>query len=209
MADSSNLNQVQKKAFLSTVNDGITEIFIGTMLFIAGIMFFNIYTEFIIAFFIVLIRLSWPKISKKIKEDYIYPRIGYVELRPNHRVKLKQYHMLFAVVMTISIITFFILVFIEDLTIDATLKYVPLIVGCSLLGKSLYYYIFSSKWNYLLLGLCSLSLAIAFILLPFSSGKYHIIFYAWFQSALTLIFGIRKLSRFMKSNPIIEEIEEV
>ena len=205
MSEPLNMAEIQRRAFLSTLKDGTDEIFRGLLLFIGGILFFNIYSLIIGDFLIIFFLVQWPRISRKIKEQYIYPRIGYVELRSDHEARLKRYHIFLVFSISISIVLFFVFVYFNGWNIATTFTYVPIIIGGALFGKSLYFCIFSGEWNYLILGLVSVFMVPIFIVIPFTIAQYHTIFYAWSQAILMTFTGIWKFRRFLYEDSINEE----
>jgi hypothetical protein len=199
------MTDIQRKAFFSTLKDGTTEIFQGLLLFIAGILFFNIYTAILGCLLIVFLRLQWPRISQKVKEQYIYPRLGYVELRSDHKAQLKRYHILFDCIIIISILIFFLCVYFNEWSIATTFRYTPIIIGGVLFGKTLYICIFSRKWDYIILGLTSILMIPIFIVFPFAIAQHHTIFYAWTQAILMTVTGIWKYRGFLHEDSINQE----
>ena len=199
------MTDIQRKAFFSTLKDGTTEIFQGLLLFIAGILFYNIYTAILGCLFIVLLRLQWPRISQKIKEQYIYPRLGYMELRRDHKARLKRYHILFDCIIIISLLIFFLSIYFNGLSVATTFRFTPIIIGGVLFGKSLYICIFSGKWNYAILGLASILMIPIFIVFPFAIAQYHTVFYAWTQAILMTFTGIWKYRVFLHEDSIDQE----
>ncbi|MFX0108726.1 MAG: hypothetical protein ACFE7R_10600 [Candidatus Hodarchaeota archaeon] len=204
MSEPPSMVEIQKRAFFSTLKDGTTEIFQAFLLFIAGIGFFNIYSAFLGIFLIVLLRLQWSRISRKIKEQYIYPRLGYVELRSDHEARLRRYHILLGLSIAVSVLLFFILVYLNGWNIATTFTYTPILIGGALFGKSLYICIFSGKWDYMILGLVSILFATIFIVLPFPIAQYHTILYAWTVAIILALTGIWKFRKFLHENSIIE-----
>ncbi|MFX1561141.1 MAG: hypothetical protein ACFFBL_11185 [Promethearchaeota archaeon] len=205
MPEPPSMIEIQRRAFFSTLKDGTVEIFQGLLLVIAGVGFFNIYTAFLGVFLIIFLRLQWPKISRKIKEQYIYPRLGYIELRSDHEERLRKYHILLGLSISISVILFFMLVYFNGWSIATTFTYVPIIIGGALFGRSLYFCIFSGKWNYLILGLVSIIMVPIFVVLPFPIAQYHTILYAWTQAILMTFTGIWKFYKFRREDSINEE----
>ncbi|MFW9913332.1 MAG: hypothetical protein ACFFEU_12725 [Candidatus Thorarchaeota archaeon] len=206
MPEPPSMAEIQRRAFFSTLKDGTVELFQGLLLFIAGIGFFNIYSAFLGLFLIILLRLQWPRISRKIKEQFIYPRLGYVELRSDHEARLRRYHILLGASISISVVLFFVLVYLNGWNIATTLTYTPIIIGGALFGRSLYFCIFSGKWNYLILGLVSILMVAVFIILPFPMPQDHTILYAWSQAILMTLTGIWKFRRFQQDDSIVEEL---
>jgi hypothetical protein len=206
MSEPPSMAEIQRRAFFSTLKDGTTEIFQGLLLFIAGVGFFNLYSAFLGLFLIIFLRLQWPRISRKIKEQYIYPRLGYLELRGDHETRLRRYHILLGSSIAVSVLIFFVLVYLNGWNIATTLTYTPIIIGGALFGRSLYFCIFSGRWGYLILGLVSILMAAIFIILPFPMPQDHTILYAWSQSILMTLTGIWKFRRFQQEDSIVEEL---
>ncbi|MBU1049958.1 hypothetical protein KKG90_08060 [Candidatus Bipolaricaulota bacterium] len=68
------IDTVQTRAMQATARDGITEMFLGGMLLVFGVLF---YLETLLAALGVLIPLGLNPLGKLLKRKYVYPRIGY------------------------------------------------------------------------------------------------------------------------------------
>ncbi len=194
--------QIQKMAFLSGIKDGLIEISIGIMMFIVGLTFLNIFFIILLA----ILRILWKKIRQKIKIAWIYQRIGVVELNFDYKKQLKRYSLYFALVQSAALILLFVIVYFINWKIDTLLTYVPIIICAGLIGEALYFCMFSGKRNYAWVGIISIALAISFILYPFPSGLDHTVYYAWTEALFMICVGMIKFRRFLRKNPIIQEM---
>ena len=71
------INSVQMKAMQATTRDGISEILLGSMLLVFGVLF---YFATPLAAFGALFPLVLNPLGKLLKRRYVYPRIGYAKV---------------------------------------------------------------------------------------------------------------------------------
>lgn len=199
------LNQIQKRIFKSTLKDGLVEIFQGLLIILCVLIL--IYYYFVIV--IIALNLLWKKISNRLKERYIFPRMGYLELADNHQLRMKQFHIIFITMMIFSIIGFFIFVLVNDIGAIESIQYIPVTMGIGFLGKSFYYYIFTGDWKYVIIGIFACLFACLFVFLPFLHSIDHLFYCGMIFSSLFLVVGTMKFLRFIHNNPLtnFEEID--
>jgi len=155
------------------------------------------------------LNLLWKKISNGLKQKYIFPRMGYLELEDNHQLRMKQFNIIFATIMIFSIICFFIFVLMNDIGAIESIQYIPVIMGIGFLGKSFYYYIFTGDWKYIIIGIFACLFACLFVSIPFLHSTDHLFYCGMIFSPLFLVVGILKFLRFIHNNPLtnFEEID--
>lgn len=206
----SEMNKVtllQKKLLYSTLRDGLRELFQALLMFLCILMFINLYTQFIFGIIVILLAILWPKFYKYIKMEFIYPRIGFIDFLPNHQSKMKRYRTTTAIIIILSFVSFFLIVILQDWTINNTMKYLPIFVGGVIFARSLYYYILTGQWQYTLLGfVCWLS-AFGLYLLNIAEGRFYPMIYCSFQSLLYFLIGSWKYHHFIKNNPKLADQE--
>jgi len=204
MLEDKGLNQIQKKIFKSTLKDGLVEIFQGLLIFLCVIVLIQYYFVFII----IVLNLLWKNISNRLKQKYIFPRMGYVELADNHQLRMKQFNIIFATTMIISIICFFIFVLMNSIGAIELFQYIPVMMGIGFLGKSIYYYIFTGVWKYLIIGIFACLFSCLFVSMPFLHSTDHLFYCGMVFSTLFIVVGITKFLRFIHNNPLtnFEEI---
>ena len=205
MLEDKGLNQIQKKIFKSTLKDGLVEIFQGLLIFLCVLGVIQYYFFFIIVIFLFL----WKIISKRLKHKYIFPRMGYLELKDNHQLRMKQFNIIFATMMIFSAICFFIFVLMNDIGAIELFQYIPVLMGIGFLGKSFYYYIFTGDWKYIIIGILACLFACLFVSMPFLHSTDHLFYCGIVFSPLFLVVGITKFLRFIHNNPFtnFEEID--
>lgn len=195
-----NLEEIQKKIFYSTLQDGTSEIFQSMLLGLSTLLFINLYTELIFAFMIFFFLILWKKTKKKLKNKYILPRIGYVDLHPDHKRKIDNYHKIFLFIVILVITIYFISIIINGLSVDKTLQYLPIIIGGVLLGRSTFFYIFTGKLYYLIQGGLCFSLGLIIPFLSFTTGRINAIIFCGYCFITYLLLGVYKLRIFIKTN---------
>ncbi|WP_371806094.1 hypothetical protein [Candidatus Lokiarchaeum ossiferum] len=200
---------LQKKIFYSTIRYGIRELVQAVLLFFATFLFINNYTPLIFAAVIFLGVFLSPKIDKYIKMELIYPRVGFIELLPSHKRILKNYKKIGVIVFIITYILFFLIVFLQNWTIETMLKYLPIFICIIFIGRAIYTYFLTKRWQSLLVGALSGIFTISLYLIPLSEGRFFPMVFSLSHALLFLIVGGWKFWNFLKANPISVEEEEI
>jgi MFS family permease len=86
MSQSLDLKEVEQRVLQSVYQDGLMEIFLGGFLLMFGVLF--AIRSRLASFSVLLIFLLNPLLERA-KKRYIYPRIGYVKLRPEKQADTK------------------------------------------------------------------------------------------------------------------------
>ncbi len=200
MIEKINLKEIEKKAWTSTFEDGITDIGIGLILVVSTIcQMFDDVRFYLYALFIV------PALFITAAKKYITtPRIGLVKFS---RERNKKRYMLF-LVMTTAI------VFLLILTTKGLLQKLPmtpLIVGSIvfIICSSIAYFLNFNRM-YIYAVLFTLSFALNEITIA-NTGVIASGAYAWLISAIILIvIGFVYLVRFLKKYPLpVKEVSDV
>ena len=123
MTDQLDFQEVEKRVNQAVYQDGLLEVFLGAFLLIIGVLF--VADSKLVAFGVLLMFLfSW--LLERIKKKYVYPRIGYVKLRPEKEADPKGIVLvaLIAVVVQMGVLAIFVLVMGIDLGSEAFMQYV-------------------------------------------------------------------------------------
>ncbi|HEC95521.1 MAG TPA: hypothetical protein ENI50_00680 [Euryarchaeota archaeon] len=198
------LKKIEQKAYHESVRDGLAEIFWG-ITFIAATGYFLIRGFSI--FMILLVLVIIPIARKKLKEQYVYPRIGYAKLREDGLKEIAGI-LLYMTGVVIVMATAFFLVY-DDLTnSDLWLKWSPMFFGAILTGAYLDICRRSgNRWYY---GIAVLALVsgVTLSVLEFASLKTSIIVYLPFMGTVLILTGSVLFRRFLKNNPVREETSD-
>jgi hypothetical protein len=198
------ITQIQQMAFISTVRDGTELIIISILLLISGFAFMSIYTQFILPFIILILLKIWKNISWKIKIKYVFPRLGYVKLMEDHEKLINRSQYIFTSIIISSTVIMIYISYLSGISIDSVLRNVPLVVGSSLLARSIFYSIFSGKKYFLILGVFEFILSIIFLTISFESGMNALITFLFITSTILFIVGVFIFIEFIKKNKIVE-----
>jgi len=194
--------QIQQKAFFSSIKDGLIEIQMGFCFIFIALMVQNIY--FVIGIFVS--NILWKNLSKRLKERYIYPRIGFVEFSPDHKEKLKRFYRFLYGYIILTMGLLFLIVYLDEWKASNVFHYLPLMIGMILLGKSLYYSYFSGEWKKIWIGIFDLILGISFIIIPFSSDLDHTYIFAWIEAGLLFFYGEYQFHHLIRKNSSLKEM---
>lgn len=195
MTQAIDLKELEKKAWTSTFEDGITDIGLGLLLLAATIcQIFNESSPYLYPLFIV------PALFIIIAKKYItVPRMGLVKFS---RERTRKRYMLI-LVMTISIVFLLILTVIGSLQ---QLPMAPVIVGAIvfIIPCSIAYF-WNWDWMYLYAVLFTLSFALNEITIA-DTGVIASGAYAWLISGIIMIvIGVVYLVRFLRKYPLPAE----
>ncbi|MDO8125244.1 MAG: hypothetical protein Q6364_12815 [Candidatus Hermodarchaeota archaeon] len=104
MNESINLQQLERKAYLSYHQDGVIDIFIGSAIVTFGLFLLPWVVEYLWMAFSSL-SIIWVLIYAGVKRAFTVPRIGYVEFKKHRRSRV----MLIAVLLFIINLVFFLI----------------------------------------------------------------------------------------------------
>ena len=199
------LSLLQKKMFYSTIRYGVKELMQASLLFLATFLFINQYTSIIFAVVIFVCLFLGKKLTKYIQKEFIYPRVGFIELLPSHKKILRYYKKVGIITAIITYILFFVIVFTQDWTIEMTMKYVPIFVGVIFIGRAIYGYFLTKRWQSLMIGGISGILTLMLYLIQFSEGRFYPMVYSLSQAILFSIVGGWKFRNFLSNNPKVTD----
>jgi hypothetical protein len=123
MTDQLDFQEIEKRVNQAVYQDGLLEVFLGAFLLILGVLF--IVDSKLVAIGILLMFLfSW--LLERVKKKYVYPRSGYVKLRPEKEADPKGIVLvaLIAVVVLVGVMAIFVLVMGPDQGRQAFMRYI-------------------------------------------------------------------------------------
>jgi len=107
------MDNVEMKAMRATIRDGITEMLLGIMLLVFGVLF---YFASSLAALGVLLQPLLPLLGKLLKRKYVYPRIGYAKVAKDpHAARGIIWTAIIAIVFILSALGVFVLTLGYDL----------------------------------------------------------------------------------------------
>ena len=210
MAENVDLKELEKKAYKSTFQDGVWDIYIG-MLFIGwSFRYFGIVFNSIIGLTIIIsyytLTVFFFYIAKKF---IIVPRMGFVKFGPKRKAD-KRKLMIFASINTIVLLIFFLLTLagiFEYFQFDVII--VPLLIGVCFIWLPLSVVAYFLKYNrlflYSLLG--GLSFILSELLYPFLGFPLNDFLLFGTSGGVIIIIGIIYFTLFLKKHPLSKKEE--
>jgi MFS family permease len=205
MSHNLDLKEIERRVHQSVFQDGLMEIMMGGFLLVVGALF-AISMKWILLPSLLVIFLGNPLLERA-KKRYIYPRIGYVKLRPEKEADPKGIAMAAIVFVVILLGSGLLTLAIgKDRGWAFWFKYfLPgstgfmLAIGPFWLGET-----YGVRRGYVFAVLFLLS-GIVIPVLGIASGYEAIGFECLLVGVISLISGVIMFTRFLRNNPVVPE----
>jgi hypothetical protein len=197
------LEKMEQKAYRESMQDGLTEIFLGILLVGMGILFYV--ESFFPALFAVFVIFFFPRILERLKRQYTYPRIGYAKLHadPPKTIALGifSYMLIVAVVMVVVLFVIF-----SGISADLWYRWTPTFMGAMLTGA--FIYLAGKSGDARNYGIAALGLVTGIVLsvYTFESMWTGLIVYLLFMGSLFIGLGLVRFVYFVHTFPVKEEV---
>lgn len=205
MSQNLDLKEIERRVHQSVFQDGLMEIMMGGFLLVIGALF-AISMKWILLISLLVIFLGNPLLERA-KKRYIYPRIGYVKLRPEKEADPKGI-VVAAIVFVVILLGsgLFTLAIGKDQGWAFWFKYFfpgstgfMLAIGPFWLGET-----YGVRRGYVFAVLFLLS-GIAIPVLGIASGYEAVGFECLLVGVISLISGVIMFTRFLRNNPVVPE----
>jgi len=197
------LKKIEQKAYRESMQDGLTEIFLGILLVGMGAYFAVKLT----VVFIVLFALFAPRFLEKLKRKYTYPRIGYAKLHEDPPRKTARgifsYMLLVIVVMVVALFIIF-----GDISADLWYRWSPTLMGAMLTGGLIYLADKSADPRYYGIAVFGLVAGGVLSVYRFESTWTGITVYLLFMGSCFFGLGLIRFVHFLYEYPVQEEITD-
>jgi hypothetical protein len=199
LTDKINLDEMERNAWREANSDGIMEILLGILLFfLAGAWAENF------SVFLAFIPIFGNKVIERLKARFTYPRIGYVELRPEDGKSLG-WGMLGYVLAVTAIMSLMITFFYGgDLGGADVYRWVPLFIGALFTGGMIYLHGKSGDPLAYVYALVAVVVGGVFTIYELGPSMRGTEFYLLFLAGFFLVAGVIRLLTFMRRNPVLE-----
>jgi len=196
------LKEMEQKAYRESMRDGLTEIFLGIVLAGAAAMYGK---PPLVAAFVAFYILFVPRTFERLKRRYTYPRIGYAKLHTDPPKKtaygIFSYMLVVAVVLVVALLIIF-----GDITYDLWYRWLPTFMGAMLTGAFIYVADKSGDPHYYGLGVFGLAVGVVLSIYGFESARAGIVVYLLFMGAGFFGLGLTRLTYFLHTHPVLEEV---
>ena len=200
MSDKINLKEMEKNAYKLMNKDGLMELLMGAILFVASSTFGgNSSLGAFLGLYVIFIR----QIVEGFRKKYTYPRIGYLKLPDNDGKKIGTGIFTFMGATMLALLVFIYLLY-GRFSGELLYKWLPLLVGLIFFGGLQYHYGKSGDKLALVYTIIALGLGLVFSLRDFQEQLGAVQFYTLSLSAFFVIAGILRFYKFRKDHPILE-----
>jgi hypothetical protein len=199
------LRKIEQKAYRESMQDGLTELFLGILLIGMGFLF--VVRSSLSAFFAVFVLLFFPRLVERLKRRYTYPRIGYAKLHADPPKKtalgIFSYMAIVAVVMVAALFVIF-----SGISADLWYRWTPTFMGAMLTGAFTYVVGKSADRRYYGIAIFGLVAGIILSVYGFESGSMWtgLIVYLLFMGSCFVGLGFVKFVYFLHTCPVREEV---
>lgn len=205
MTKLSDLSELEQDTYRSTMKDGLMEFFLGMTLLILSNVY---YSPVSFSLMVLCIIIIFPKASEKIRERYVYTRIGYVKVKTDTEFEGVQFIIFMVTIFGLAAIVILLMPNAYDDT-DNLYRIWPFILGMVMFGPALHLQDKTGKDRYLLMGVLPtisglLITTLSVIDEPWTKFEGIRIF-SIFWGLISLIYGAIMYIRFIKSHPIMED----
>lgn len=198
------IEKLQQQTFQKYNQDGITEILFGVVLYMLALVYRSVAFLGLAVSFIIF----GPTVILKLRNKYIYPRLGYAKVKfaqiTARRVVILAF--IFIGTLIVEIISMY---FIENTLLNLVIwqKWLPLFFSSIILVYSLEMIRYSGKKKYISIYFLALFWGLFISLLPLgmSDPIDPFAIYSLLMGIFWLIFGYIRLRKFIKKNPVLQE----
>ena len=204
MDEKIDLRDIEQRAWRVYMEDGLVEIMIGVVLFLASGAFHTSST--------VVFLVFWPifgqNIIEAIRKRYTYPRIGYVKLQSDDPKKTARGMFLYMVaVIAIMAVVLYLLFGSGTWAPYLLYQWLPTFVGAMLVGAMTYTKSKSGDARYYAYALVAIAIGVAFSLHRFEPVKMGVTLYLLLLSGIMIVTGLARFVVFLRNHPLPLEPE--
>jgi uncharacterized membrane protein HdeD (DUF308 family) len=205
MDEKINIREIQQKIYRDSMRDGVTEMITGVLLLCASLMFVN--SGFTVLYLFSMIYLN--KGMQRIRERYIHPRTGYVELKKEE--PKKTVGGIFLYFFAVGLLMYAALYLAEGAlpSSDALYRWTPTFIGLMFLGAMIYLREKTGNTAVLAWAAYAIAVGIVFSVYGFSSPKDGVTLYTMLMGVSFLLVGFYKFRSFLTTHSVIQEMDEV
>ena len=204
MDEKIDLKDIEQRAWKVYMQDGLVEIMIGVIFFLASGAF---HTSSSVVFLVF-----WPifgqNIIEAIRKRYTYPRIGYVKLQSDDPKKTAGGIFLYMVaVFAIMVVVLYLLFGSGTWAPYLLYQWLPTFVGAIFLGAMTYTKSKSGDARYYAYALVAIAIGVAFSLHRFEPVKMGVTLYLLLLSGILIVTGLARFVVFLRNHPLPTEPE--
>jgi peptidoglycan/LPS O-acetylase OafA/YrhL len=204
MNEKIDVKKIQQKIHRDSMRDGVTEMLLGVLLLFASLMFVN--SGFTVLYVFSAMYLN--KGMQRIRERYIHPRTGYVELKREEPERTVGG--IFLYFFAVGLIMYVVLYLAEGALpgSDTLYRWTPTFIGLMFLGAMIYLREKTGSTSILAWAGYAIAFGLLFSLYGFVSSRDGVALYMLLMGVSFLLVGLYKFRSFLTTHPVIQEIDE-
>lgn len=200
MDEKINLEEIERKAWRESMQDGLEMIMISVILLGTSATYS---TSTSIFFTIIFPLLLARPILESVRRRYTYPRTGYVKVQADdHKKTAMGIFIYMAVVLAVMAVALYIIFGSGLWPPYVAYQAAPAFLGAMLLGAMIYTRSKSGDPRYHVYGLIALSSGIAFSIRRFAPVKSGLTIYLLFVGGVFMLFGLFQFATFLREHPL-------
>ena len=198
MSDKINLKEMEKKAYKLINEDGLMELLMGAILFVASVTFGGTST---LALFLALYVIFIRQIVEGFRKKYTYPRVGYLKIPDEDGKKIGIGIFTFMGAVMLALMVFIYLLY-GRFSGELLYKWLPLLIGLIFLGGMQYHYGKSGDKLALVYTVIAVGAGLVFSVQNLLEPLRNAQFYALFLSFVFIVAGVLRFRKFTHDHPI-------
>jgi hypothetical protein len=205
MDEKIDLKDIEQRAWKVYMQDGLVEIMIGVIFFLASGAF---HTSSSVVFLALFPTIFGQNIIEAIRKRYTYPRIGYVKLQSDDPKKTARGMFLYMVaVIAIMAVVLYLLFGSGTWAPYLLYQWLPTFIGAMLVGAMTYTKSKSGDARYYAYALVAIAIGVAFSLHRFEPVKMGVTLYLLLLSGIMIVTGLARFVVFLRNHPLPPEPE--
>ncbi len=202
MTEDRDLVELEQKTYREYMQDGLTFLFLGVLLFITSAL--SSQPSFLPIFIVVMMFI--PQAVERIKERFTYPRLGYVQLREEDPRSTAKGIIRFVVFVIVASFVVLILYFGPSFEVEIIYRALPVIFGIIMIGPSLWLVEKTGSRTYYLFGVLVALSGLGFALFDFNDRFLGFSLFLFLWAGILTVIGLIMFVRFISNYPIIEPL---
>ncbi len=204
MNEKIDVKKIQQKIHRDSMRDGVTEMLLGVLLLSSSLMYGNPGFTVLYVFTMILIN----KAMRRIRERYIHPRTGYVELKREE--PKRTVGGIFLYFFAVGLLMYVVLYLAEGAlpSSDTLYRWTPTFIGLMFLGAMIYLREKTGSTRVLAWAGYAITFGLLFSLYGFASPRDGVTLYILLMGVSFLLVGLYKFRSFLTTHPVIQEIDE-
>lgn len=196
------MSSIEKRIVRETMMDGLTELLLGGLLIVYGVAWqITVFIAVVVVFQILFL----PRVLERMKERYVFPRIGYVKAKEEDPKRLGRGIVLYLAGAFAAWLVLLYIGYGGQITYHVIYQWIPTVLGACFVGAMTYLRGKSGDSRYWVYALAAFLLALTLSALDsFDEPKLNLTIYLWIMGGFFVGIGGLRFLKFVRENPVVE-----